>query len=143
MHGTFYLRIDLIMSDYILFVDDDDPDAHGTVYNALDQAGLKSLKATSGQLALRQIRENPPRAIVLDLMMPSMNGFSTLTRLQHDQVAHNIPIILLSSMPDQSRHMAYLPGVIGVLPKGRFSLQEFFKLLKRAGIWNGGGLPGS
>jgi DNA-binding response OmpR family regulator len=131
------------MSDYILFVDDDDPDAHGIVHNALDQAGLKSQKATSGQLALQQIRENPPRAIVLDLMMPSMNGFSTLTRLQRDRVAHNIPIILLSNTPDQSRHMAYLPGVIGVLPKGRFSIQEFIRLLTGAGIWNGRGLPGS
>lgn len=123
------------MSDYVLFVDDD-PETHRVVQNALEEAGVKSLKATSGQIALQHIREDPPLAIVLDLMMPSLNGFSTLTRLQRNQATNSIPIILLSDMPDQNRHMAYLPGVIGVLPKGRFSMREFFKLLGQAGVRN-------
>lgn len=126
------------MSDYILFVDDD-PDTHQLMLNALDQAGLRSLKATSGQLALQHIRQDPPRAIVLDLMMPSLNGFSTLTRLQRDQIANNIPIILLSDLPEQNRHMAHLPGVIGVLSRGHYAIRELFKLLNQAGIHHNGG----
>ena len=85
------------MRDYILVVDDD-PEVRSLVVNMLKMMGIEGRKAINGEHALKLIDEHPPRAIVLDLIMPVMDGFLTLTRLQTNHRSRHIPIILMSGL---------------------------------------------
>jgi CheY-like chemotaxis protein len=121
------------MRDYILVVDDD-PEVRSLVVNMLKMMGMEGRKAVNGEHALKLIDEHPPRAIVLDLIMPVMDGFLTLTKLQTNQRSRHIPIILMSALTGNEHHVKKLPGVIGVMPKSQFSIDEFQLLLTQAGI---------
>lgn len=120
------------MEGYILVVDDD-PDVRGLLVTALRLFGLTSQNAIDGQQALDLIRTQRPRAILLDLMMPTCNGFSTLTRIQQDRALRGIPVILMSGLSGNEA-LQHLPGVVGVMRKGEFSVEGLQRLLSRAGI---------
>ena len=121
------------MRDYILVVDDD-PDIRSLVINMLKMMGMEGRKAINGEHALKLIDEHPPKVIVLDLIMPVMDGFLTLTKLQTSQRSRHIPIILMSALSGNENHVKKLPGVIGVMPKSQFSIDDFQLLLTQAGI---------
>jgi CheY-like chemotaxis protein len=121
------------MRDYILVVDDD-PDVRSLVVNMLKMMGMEGRKAINGEHALKLIDEHPPKVIVLDLIMPVMDGFLTLTKLQTNQRSRHIPIILMSALTGNEHHVKKLPGVIGVMPKSQFSIDDFQLLLTQAGI---------
>ncbi len=121
------------VGDYILVVDDD-PDVRNLILEVLRLLGFEARKAVDGQQALQIVEEHPPQAIVLDLMMPTLNGFLTLTRQQRDRKSQPIPIILLSGLAETNCSMHKLPGVVGVMRKGDFSVEGLRTLLSRAGI---------
>lgn len=75
--------------------------------------------ASSGQDAVQQVRERAPDAILLDLMMPGMDGPATLTRLRRVASDQNVPVILLSAKVQQRRDDQQLTGlgVAGVISK--------------------------
>ncbi len=63
----------------------------------------KIIIATSGQQALDIVfSENPPDLILLDIMMPDMNGYEVLNRLKKNEKARNIPILFVTSMQDDT-----------------------------------------
>ncbi|MBN1121786.1 MAG: response regulator [Anaerolineae bacterium] len=121
------------MEDYVLVVDDD-PNVTTLVVDALSLFGLNAQFAVNGVDALKQIEQNPPKAIVLDLMMPGMDGFTTITRLQRNATIRHIPIIILSGIADASEQIKNLPGVVGVIRKGDFSIARLSLLLGQAGM---------
>jgi len=96
--------------------------------------GLNAQFAVNGIDALQQIEDNPPKAIVLDLMMPGMDGFTTITRLQRNATIRHIPIIILSGIADANDQIQKLPGVVGVIRKGDFSIARLSLLLGQAGM---------
>lgn len=121
------------MSDYVLVVDDD-PDVRGLLVDALGMMDLNSRVAVNGAQALEIVEEEPPAAIVLDLMMPVMDGFNTLINLRRKQASAQIPVILLSAVADYDQNVHRLPGVAGVLCKGRFSISELCALMMSVGL---------
>lgn len=121
------------MEEYVLVVDDD-PNVTTLVVDALSLFGLNARFATNGLEALEEIEKNPPQAIVLDLMMPGMDGFTTITRLQRKAAIRHIPIIILSGIADASEDIKNLPGVVGVIRKGDFSIARLSLLLGQAGM---------
>lgn len=121
------------MRDYVLIVDDD-PDVGSLMHSALTLFGLQARNATNGKQALDMVREQPPSAIILDLLMPSMSGFSTLTHLQNDPVGRGIPVILISGLVETGSSMKQFPGVVGVMRKSDFSLDDLLNMLARAGL---------
>lgn len=121
------------MDDYILIVDDD-PDVRLLLSEVLRLFGLRGRNAHDGREALQIVREAPPVAILLDVMMPVLDGFSTLTMLQRGRAERRIPIILLSGLDDSAQRLKRLPGVAAVLRKGDFSLDRFRTVLAQAGI---------
>ncbi len=121
-----------------MLIVDDDPTVRMLLEDTLELFGLPGKTAANGHEALRVIREELPAAIVLDLMMPHMNGFSTLATLQRDPVLRAIPVIVLSAIADIDRQMTAFPGVIGVLSKGRFDVDALQTLLRKAGAFEDG-----
>ena len=84
------------MKDRILVVDDD-PDILQFVEMNLDMEGFDALTAESGRVALELARERPPDLILLDVMMPEMDGLTVLRRLRSSPATSSIPVVLLTA----------------------------------------------
>jgi two-component system response regulator MprA len=82
----------------ILIVEDDDAIRH-LVADALQEAGYAVATATDGYDALDQIEQHPPDAILLDLMLPAMDGWSFLESFRSRACADGIPVGILSGAP--------------------------------------------
>ncbi|RUR81830.1 PAS domain S-box protein [Chlorogloeopsis fritschii PCC 9212] len=83
---------------------DDDPSVRVVVQKMLEQRGYRVLAVASGQEAVQEATANHPDAIILNLMMPGMNGWETLTILKQQPHTQNIPVIILSGLlPDASK----------------------------------------
>jgi adenylate cyclase len=80
-----------------LLVVDDDPDVPDLVRQLLDGAGYAIEAAGDGKAALRAVAAHRPDAILLDLMMPEMDGFAVLEVLQADAERRDIPVIVLTA----------------------------------------------
>ena len=82
-------------------------------------------RARNGREALEIIRSQNPDLILLDLMMPELDGFGVLEIIQHDQISRDIPVIVLTGQVLTQEDMARLNrGVTNVLKKGLFSIEE-------------------
>lgn len=80
----------------LLLVDDDDELRHA-VQLRFESAGFEVITAGDGLEALRLGREGRPSLIILDLMLPNLNGYEVCRLLKFDQKFHHIPIILCSA----------------------------------------------
>ena len=96
----------------LLLVDDDD-DIRDVAAAALELVnGFRIVTATNGLDALRQAKEHRPDGIVLDVMMPGMDGLETVRRLRADPATADIPVILLTSRVDGEKPTDAVAGVI-------------------------------
>ena len=84
------------MTARVLIVDDD-PDIRTFVEVALSLAGFETLEAGDGEEALDQAVSHSPDVIVLDIMMPRMDGFTCLRRIRADGRISHVPVILLTA----------------------------------------------
>jgi signal transduction histidine kinase/CheY-like chemotaxis protein len=98
----------------ILIVDDDDS-IRSLLRQEFTDAGYLVEEATNGKEALTVIRNHQPDLIVLDVMMPEMNGFDVAAILKNDPQTMDIPIIVLSIVQDKAR--GYRIGVDRYLTK--------------------------
>jgi CheY-like chemotaxis protein len=103
---------------YILIVDDD-PDTRNILSWILKASGWKSASVVDGAAALEQVAHHPPFLILLDLMMPGMNGFETLSALKKDPTTRPIPVIIISALGYDRRIIRL--GASEVLTKGHLT----------------------
>jgi len=87
---------------HILIVDDDDS-IRSLLQQELGDAGYQIEEARNGKEALAKVREGRPDLILLDIMMPEMNGFDVAAVLKNDPQTMDIPIIVLSVVQDKAR----------------------------------------
>ncbi len=80
----------------ILFVDDD-PITRMMLRKIAELAGHDALTAESGPEALDRVAKLKPDLIVLDMMMPDMDGFAVLSQLQENPQTADIPVVMLSA----------------------------------------------
>jgi CheY-like chemotaxis protein len=86
----------------ILIVDDDES-IRSLLHQELADAGYLIEEAANGKEALARVRANRPDLIILDIMMPEMNGFDVAAVLKNDPQTMDIPIIVLSIVQDKAR----------------------------------------
>jgi CheY-like chemotaxis protein len=127
-------------SGYVLIVDDD-PGTLNMLEDALRLMHLKARRAVNGREAMDMIGQTQPAVIILDLMMPVMSGISMILQMQDDPVKRRIPVIVFSALGDRQTMIDHLPGIVGSLPKGQFSLNALRGMLVKAGILGGDGAP--
>jgi DNA-binding response OmpR family regulator len=89
--------------DKSILVVDDDPNIRSLLQQELTEAGYSVRLAEDGRKALTLIREEIPGLIILDVMMPDMNGFDVAAVLKNDPSTMAIPIIILSIVEDKER----------------------------------------
>jgi CheY-like chemotaxis protein len=106
----------------ILIVDDDDS-IRSLLQQELSEAGYLIDEATNGKEALERLRSHRPDLIILDVMMPEMNGFDVAAILKNDPQTMDIPIIVLSIVQDKIR--GYRIGIDRYLTKPIDTAQLF------------------
>ncbi len=85
--------------DIVLLVDDS-PDALGFLTETLESSGFSVLIATSGQAALNIAERITPDMILLDAVMPGMDGFETCRRLKSNGAVAQVPVIFMTGLTD-------------------------------------------
>ncbi len=102
----------------ILLVDDR-PDEYTLIAALLADKPYRLLGATSGMLALKALLENEVALIIMDVLMPDMNGFETARRIKMRKKSQDIPIIFLTALSSelQDYMKAYSAGAIDYLTK--------------------------
>jgi signal transduction histidine kinase/CheY-like chemotaxis protein len=86
-----------------ILVVDDDPNIRTLLQQELTEAGYSVRLAEDGRKALALIREEIPGLVILDVMMPEMNGFDVAAVLKNDPATMHVPIIILSIVEDRER----------------------------------------
>jgi signal transduction histidine kinase/DNA-binding response OmpR family regulator/sensor domain CHASE-containing protein len=86
-----------------LLVIDDDPDVHNILRDSLERTGLYVLSAFNGEDGLQMARTVHPSVVVLDVMMPNLDGWTVLNELKNDPKLRDIPVIMLSMVEDRQR----------------------------------------
>jgi DNA-binding response OmpR family regulator len=85
--------------DIVLLVDDS-PEALGFLTEALEQSGFSVLIATSGQAALNIVERVTPDLILLDAIMPGLDGFETCVRLKANAAVAQVPVIFMTGLTE-------------------------------------------
>ncbi len=85
------------MAEHILLVDDNE-DFLGAARDFLTTEGYWVSTARDGQAALKLVARQLPDIILLDVMMPRMDGWETLHALQADEQTANIPVLMLTAV---------------------------------------------
>jgi len=84
-----------------ILVVDDEPNARSLLRLILVRAGFEVIAAQDGYEALEEVKRMIPAAVVLDIMMPGIDGFEVCEKLRNDQKTASLPIIMLSARADQ------------------------------------------
>ncbi|MBF6568616.1 MAG: response regulator [Candidatus Binataceae bacterium] len=107
-----------------IMVVDDDPDTVKILARYLQREGFTSLEATSGAECLRLIGMHQIDVILLDLMMPEMDGFEVLRNLKKEASTAEIPVIMITARDDlEARSEGMRLGVADFLAKPVFRKQ--------------------
>jgi DNA-binding response OmpR family regulator len=80
---------------------DDDPDIRGMLAFTLAGVGFAVREARDGEEALRQLADRAPDCMVLDLMMPTVDGFGVLEAMRESHLAADTRVVILSCMADE------------------------------------------
>ena len=87
------------MADKVLIVDDD-ATMVALLATLLEIDGFEAQETLSGEEALRAIREDPPDLVLLDIMMPEMDGFEVLAILRDHPSTEKLPVVMLTARTD-------------------------------------------
>jgi signal transduction histidine kinase/DNA-binding response OmpR family regulator len=116
-----------------VLVVDDDESVRRLVLESLRGNGFELREAAGGEEALEQIAEQRPDAVVLDLMMPGVDGFAVLEQLQADAETRLVPVIVLTARKLASRERQLLVDrSVSLLEKSSYSAAELRRLVRRA-----------
>jgi twitching motility two-component system response regulator PilH len=85
----------------ILIVDDSPTELH-LFQNMLEKNGFQTLVADSGEEGIRQARVAHPDCILMDVVMPGMNGFQATRKLTRDPATANIPVIMITTKDQET-----------------------------------------
>lgn len=114
-----------------LLLVDDDEDSLATMSRLLGAAGWHTVSARNGVEALAALVKTRPAAIVLDLIMPEMDGFEFLQHLRRDPQLRSIPVIVMSGKDPTEAEQAFLhERVDAVMKKGSHSAEELLATVK-------------
>ena len=135
-------RTDLERPVEVLVVDDD-PDSRRVAAKFLAEANVRVREAPDGESALVEMRSHPPDVLVLDLMMPVLDGFGVLATLRADPLLDGIPVVVLTAKSLTEAERQFLSrSTVRVLQKGEHRLADVAALVLRAAMRAGrGSLP--
>jgi adenylate cyclase len=109
---------------------EDDPDTRALLGRRLREEGWDVAEAEDGRVALARLAEAPADLVLLDLMMPEMDGFEFLDELRRTEPGRRTPVVVVTAADLSDRDRQRLNGgVLRVLQKGSHSRDELFSTL--------------
>ncbi|MDM8559171.1 response regulator [Candidatus Parabeggiatoa sp. HSG14] len=118
-------------SSRVMVVEDDIVTREVTA-NVLKNKGWQVDLAENGRVALEQVKQNPPALILLDLMMPEMNGFEFLSKLRQEPTYASIPVLVLTSKKITDKDQQHLRNEAAtVLQKNTYSQEQLLGEIER------------
>jgi signal transduction histidine kinase/DNA-binding response OmpR family regulator len=109
-----------------VLVVEDDADSRALLRRSLERAGYPVVEAVDGRDALERLRQSRPSLILLDLLMPRMDGFALLDALRARDDWREIPVVVVSSKTITAEDRARL-GDTAVLQKGSYTSAELLQ----------------
>ncbi|WP_455930642.1 EAL domain-containing response regulator [Pseudomonas fluorescens] len=91
-----------------LLIVDDEPQVRKLLETLLQHEGYQTLTASSGEEALQLVAQQPPDLILLDIMMPGMDGYEVASQLKGNAATANIPIIMLTALSESEARISGL-----------------------------------
>ena len=115
-----------------VLVVDDEPSVLMTYQMILEQQGYQVLVAENGREALERAKSSLPDLILLDLMMPGMDGMTLLTKLRREPGFEDLPVIMLSALSDEAgMRKAKELGAQDYLVKSRFTYDDLVRRVEQ------------
>jgi len=114
------------VSDRCVLVVDDDEGVRYVLREALRDEGYEVIEATDGASALAKLAERAPMLIVLDLMMPGLDGWSFRVRQRELNLAMSVPVLLLSASRQVNEVQGFGAAAVMVKP---FDIEELLALV--------------
>ena len=119
-------------SQAVLVVEDDD-DTREMMVRTLANDGWTVREAANGRVALDRVQEAVPELILLDLMMPEMDGFEFIAHLRENEAWHSIPVVVLTAKDITAEdHLRLQGNVRKVFRKASFSRDELVEEIRAA-----------
>jgi len=91
----------LNQKDKVILIVDDNPNNLKVLFDFLKESGFKVLVAKDGESAIEKLQEVSPNIILLDVMMPGIDGFETCYRLKASVATKDIPVIFMTALTDR------------------------------------------
>src|SRR6056297_3889061 len=124
------------MKKTVLIIEDE-ADIREAMVDYLSESDYKVLAASDGITGLQTALGEHPDLILLDLMLPAMNGKEVLRKLREDRWGKNAVVIIMSAQDDLSNiGMAYESGVTEYIMKSNASLEELSKKVRETLLAN-------
>ena len=123
----------------VLVVEDDD-DTREMLQRMLEREGFTVTEAADGRAGLDRVAEQRPSLILLDLLMPQMNGFEFLAELQTRPEWRSIPVVVVTAKDLTAEEHARLSGQVSeVLRKGNYTRERLLsEVRERVAAWTAG-----
>jgi signal transduction histidine kinase len=119
--------------EYTVLIVDDDPDSRRVAAKFLIDANARVREVPDGETALIEMRRRPPDVVVLDLMMPVLDGFGVLAAMRTDPVLAGVPVVVLTAKSLSEAERKFLArSTVRVLQKGEYRLADVAALVLRA-----------
>ena len=117
-------------ANQVLLVDDDES-VRQLMRGALEREGWKVLEAENGHVGLERLRGSRPDLILMDLMMPEMDGFEFAAALHQNEQWRSIPIVVLSSKDLTAEDRRRLSGFVEkIMDKGAYDQEQLLREIK-------------
>lgn len=120
---------------YRVLVVEDSPTQAAQIKQTLEAVGLAVMVVTDGPDAIREAMAQPPQLIVLDVNLPSMDGYQVCRRLKRNPSTKDIPVIMLTEHASPKDTMTGLQsGADDYIPKDVFAGEHLLDSLRELGL---------
>lgn len=115
----------------IVFIEDE-PSLIKILSEALSNEGHEVIKATDGKSGLELVKSEKPDLVLLDLILPKMDGFEVLKKIKEDPMVKKIPVVVLTNLEGvEDVDKALELGATTYLVKENYSLEEVVEKIKK------------
>ncbi len=119
------------MTEHNILIVDDTPINLRLLVNILADKNYRVRPVSSGKMALRAAQAAPPDLILLDIMMPEMNGYEVCVAIKADPILTDVPVIFLSAVSEEADiERAYAVGAVDYIQKP-FQLGDVMTKIQR------------
>ena len=119
-------------SSFSILLVEDDAATREMMRRMLEKEGCTVMEAENGYIALERIADNQPELILLDLMMPEMDGFTFVNELQQNESWRSIPVVVLTAKDITPEDRQRLNGCVeNILQKGLYTREQLLEQVRQ------------